>query len=540
MKNKIYYKYLWPVLAFHLLVFISCQNHEQQKPNIIFILADDMGYGDIGFLNPDSTLTTPNLDKLAAEGMYFTDAHSGSAVCTPTRYGILTGRYAWRSRLQKSVLWAWDEPLIESGRLTVGTFLRQNGYSTAAIGKWHLGWDWPTTDHSKINDSIAPGVYNSQKRRAFAKKVDFSQKIQGGPVSRGFDYYFGDDVPNFPPYCFIENDKTVGIPSVQKPDSMFGAPGPMAEGWKLSAVMPAITMKARDYIKAPAGINPFKKRKDHPFLLYFALTAPHTPIAPSEEFLGKSKAGAYGDYVQEVDWTVGQIMKALKESGQEENTFVIFTSDNGSPRRDGTNMGGPVNSVLKYGHNPSYIFRGIKSDSWEGGHHIPFIARWPGKIKPGTKTDEVICLTDFLATCADIIGVELPENAGEDSYSLLPVLLNQELKEPLREATIHHSIDGSFSVRKGKWKLILAPGSGGWSQPNNMKAMKEKLPLVQLYDLSQDVEEMQNLQGDFPGVVKELTSLMEKYLKNGRSTLGIRQKNDGNPDIWKVVGIGDN
>lgn len=539
MTKKFFLKYYLPFLAFSLLFLNACQSQKDQKPNIIFILADDMGYGDVAFLNPDSTIATPNLDKLAGEGMYFTDAHSGSAVCTPTRYGILTGRYAWRSRLQKGVLWAWDEPLIEPGRITVGSFLQERGYSTACIGKWHLGWDWPASDNSKISDYVSFGNIKMNKRKEFGKKVDFSQKIKNGPLTKGFDYYFGVDVPNFPPYCFIENEKTAGIPSLEKPDKMFGAPGPMLEGWKLEEIMPALTRKAVEYIKAKPREKLFNKKKNEPFFLYFPLTAPHTPIAPSKEFQGKSKAGAYGDYVMEVDRTVGHIMKVLEETGQARNTLIVFTSDNGSPRRDGTNMSGPVNSVLKYGHNPSYIFRGIKSDSWEGGHHIPFIARWPGKIESGTRSDEVICLTDFFATCAAILGDELPENAGEDSYNLLPALFNEKMDKPLREATIHHSIGGSFSVRRGKWKLILAPGSGGWSLPNK-KAMKENLPLVQLYDLNKDIGEKVNLQGEYPQVVMDLTLLLEKYLKNGRSTPGAPQKNDGSPDIWKAVGIGNN
>jgi len=483
-----------------------------KPPNIIFILADDLGYGDLSCLNTDSKISTPHLDKLASDGMVFTDAHSGSAVCTPTRYGILTGRYCWRSRLKKSVLWAWDAPLIEPDRLTVGALLKKHGYSTACIGKWHLGWDWPTADGSNINDKIALGQWETKDRNAFGRKVDFTRPIANGPTTRGFDYYFGDDVPNFPPYCFIENDRTVGIPTEQKPGDMFGTPGPMIEGWQLDRVMPTLTQKAADYIKAQPKVKPFAKKAASPFFLYFPLTAPHTPIAPTKQFKGTSKAGAYGDYVQQVDWTVGQIITALEQTHQADNTLLIFTSDNGSPGRDGTNMSGPTNSVRKYGHNPSYIYRGIKADIWEGGHRVAFIARWPGRIKPGTTSDETICLTDFLATASDILGEKLPMDAGEDSFSLLPYLLGEVRKEPRRKAVVHHSINGLFAIRSGQWKLIDGAGSGGWSGKGDGRP-------GQLYDMQADPGEQNNLYNhpEHQHIAERLKARLTEYKKNGRS-----------------------
>ncbi len=499
-----------------LAIFSACNQSEEQHPNIVYILADDLGYGDLSGLNPDSRISTPNLDMLAAQGITFTDAHSGSAVCTPTRYGILTGRYCWRSSLKSSVLWPWDGPLIETDRLTVGDFLKQHGYTTACIGKWHLGWEWPTNDGSLLADQLLRGKWDPEARNSIAEKVDFSAEIRNGPLTRGFDYYFGDDVPNFPPYCFIENNRTLGIPSLNKPDNMFGAQGPMVEGWSLEDVMPALTRKAVEYIKAGEG-GLYNRDADKPFFLYFPLTAPHTPIAPVNEFQGKSDAGAYGDFVQEVDWTVGQILKALEDMGLTENTLLIFTSDNGSPGRNGTNMGGPVNSVRKYGHNPSYIFRGIKADIFEGGHHVPFIARWPGKIKPRSQSDEVICHTDLMATLAAILDEPLPENSAEDSYNILPALLGEEADKPIREATVHHSIDGSFSIRQGKWKLELCAGSGGWSKPGNQMAEKMGLPENQLYDLSVDIREEYNLVDQYPEIVEELSALLQKYKDDGRS-----------------------
>ncbi len=509
---------IYPVWVIILLPFLSgsCQTHpspEKGMPNIVYILADDMGYGDVSCLSPDSKISTPNLDKLAEQGMVFTDAHSGSSVCSPTRYGILTGRYSWRSKLKNSVLWPWDEPLIEKDRLTIGDFLKQYGYSTACIGKWHLGWDWHTTDGSRLNDYIPVGVWDDKIRTKHGKKVDFSLPVENGPITRGFDYYFGDDVPNFPPYCFIENDRTKGIPGTEKPKNMFGSPGPMLEGWQLDQVMLAITRKAVEYIGAKPGESLFNKKADNPFFLYFPLTAPHTPIAPADSFRGTSLAGAYGDYVQQVDWTVGQVMEALRKSGQAENTLLIFTSDNGSPARDGTNMSGPVNSVLKFGHNPHYIFRGTKADIWEGGHHVPFIARWPGKIAPGTSSDEIICLTDLMATCAAIIGEDLPENAGEDSYNILPAFFREQNNIPIREATVHHSSKGMFAIRQGDWKLIIGKGSGGWSGGGE----NDPAP-GQLYNLRKDPGETNNLYEQRSDMVVKLRSLLEKYKTENRST----------------------
>ena len=311
---------------FFALVFLAwvlnlqCrEDTKKQKPNMVFILADDLGYGDLSCLNPESKISTPNIDRLAEQGMTFTDAHSVAAVCTPTRYGILTGRYNWRSRLKSSVLWPWDNPLIKPERLTIADFLKQHGYTTACIGKWHLGWNWQLTDSAGVQTNLTMGDWNQREMRlAFGKKVDFTASIKNGPLTRGFDYYFGDDVPNFPPYCFIENDRTVGIPDQEKPEDMFGFPGPMIEGWELEDVLPAITRKAASYIRNEEAI--FKRNEDKPFFLYFPLTAPHTPIAPFERFEGTSKAGAYGDFVQEVDWVVGQIMDALEEKGDRKST----------------------------------------------------------------------------------------------------------------------------------------------------------------------------------------------------------------------------
>ena len=478
-------------------------------PNIVFILADDMGYGDLACQNSESKIPTPYLDKFAAEGMRFTDSHSPSAVCTPTRYGILTGRYCWRTQLKSSVLWPWDKSLIEKDRLTVPKMLKEAGYATACVGKWHLGWEWPTKDNSSINDSLKIGKHNAKLRTEFGKKIDFTRPIKGGPLGAGFDYYFGDDVPNFPPYTFIENDRVVEQPTAVKPDSMFGAAGPMQPGWKLDAVMPAITDRAVKYIDERAGT------KDEPFFLFFTLTAPHTPIAPAAEFKGKSQAGDYGDYVYQVDHSIGQVLESLKRNGLADNTLVIMTSDNGSPARSGENMNGAVNSVRKFGHNPSRPWRGVKSDAWDGGHRVPFIARWPKNIPGGTVNDELICHADFMSTVAAIIGAKLPAGAAEDSYNILDALKGKQLDKPIRQAVVHHSGGGMFCVRQGKWKLIFGLGPAGFSGPKRKPKPGE--PDGQLYDMAADPQEKNNVYAENPDVVAKLTTLLDKYKADGRS-----------------------
>ncbi len=473
------------------------------RPNIVIILADDMGYGDLNCQNPDSKIPTPHLDRLASQGMRFTDAHSPSAVCTPTRYALLTGTYAWRSNLKSGVLWPWDPPLIEEDTLTLPAMLRDVGYDTACIGKWHLGWDWATTDGSSIADVIKSGTFDKYLRGEWSKKIDFTKPIEGGRIDRGFDYYYGDDVPNFPPYTFIENEHVVIQPSADKPKEMFGLPGPMAPDWDLRDVMPTIAHKSAEYIR---------QHSEKPYFLYVPFTAPHTPIAPTPEFIGKSDAYRYGDFVNEVDWAVGQIVQAIEDSGEADNTLVIFTSDNGSPRRDGSNMNGAVSSVLKYGHNPSHIYRGTKADIWEAGHRVPFIAKWPGQINNNTVSNEMISLVDIMATCAAITGVQLPKDSALDSYSLVGPLKQFGYMPPLRKDLINHSSNGMFAIRQGEWKFIDGRGSGGWSKDGR----DAKAP-GQLYNLSTDPQETQNLYDTHPEKAQSMHTLLRHYQKSGRS-----------------------
>ncbi len=480
------------------------------RPNIVFFLADDMGYGDPQCYCPASKVPTPRIDRLSREGMMFTDAHSPASICTPTRYGVLTGRYCWRSGLKGGVLWYWDPPLIEKSRLTMGKMLQQAGYATAAIGKWHLGMNWPLKDGSHVREHTKGVTLGYPKRAEMGKRIDFAKPILEGPTTRGFDSYFGTDVPNFPPYCFIENDRTVGIPTLPKPKGMYGrCSGPMIKGWDLEQILPTLTKRAVAYIDNHARTN-----RDKPFFLYFASTAPHTPIRPAKQFQGKSEAGPYGDLVHQVDWTLGQILDALERNGLADNTIVVFTSDNGSPARagdpfvDGKEAAVPGAVVTKYGHNPSGKFRGMKWNIWEGGHRVPLIVRWPAKIKPA-QCAQTVSLVDFMRTFAGIVGQKLTRDAAEDSCDIMPLLTGTAGGKPIREATVFHS--GGFAIRQGKWKLITGLGKSGRGRP----APGE--PAGQLYDITADPGEQTNLYRDNPDVVKRLGELLEKYKADGRS-----------------------
>ena len=499
MKLKFTFSEIFVVFVFLSLVFIQCSSEKTQNdlPNIVYILADDMGYGDVSAINENAAWKTINMDKLATAGMVFTDAHSGSAVCTPTRYGVLTGRYSWRSRLKSGVLWSWDDALIEEDRITVGSFLQNYGYHTACVGKWHLGLGWQYSDEN--SDS-----------------VDFSKPVLNGPVTRGFDYFYGITASlDIPPYVYIENNRSTTVPAEfteNKTKYGWWRKGLTGSDFDHEQVLPHLTEKVVSFIG-----RHIDERGEKPFFLYFALPAPHTPILPTEEFQGRSGTNPYGDFVLQVDHTVGQVMNALEHHGIEDNTLFILTSDNGCSPQAG------YDELAEFGHNPSYIFRGHKADIYEGGHRMPFIVRWPAKVKAGTISDQIICLTDLMATCAAIVGDTLPDSAGEDSYNILPVLLGEDI-EPVREAIVHHSINGSFAIRKGSWKLIMCPGSGGWSYPVPKEAQEMNLPPVQLYNLEKDNVEQNNVYDQYPGVVEELKSLLEEYIRTGRSTPGELQK----------------
>ncbi len=491
---------------------LAWQGSAPSLPNIVLILADDLGFGDVQFLNPKrGKLPTPNIDRLASQGISFSDAHSGSAVCSPTRYGILTGRYAWRSRLQQGVLGPYGEPLIEPGQFTLQGMLRNKGYETACIGKWHLGWNWP-----------------GEKG-----KRDFTKPITGGPTTTGFQTYFGTDIPNYPPYCFIENDRTVGIPSVPKPKSIYGTDGEMLPGWRLDAILPALEKRACEFVRRSAN-------EKKPYFLYLPLTSPHTPLAVDQAWRGRSGLGLYGDWVMQTDAVVGSVLEAIDQSGGRENTLVVFTSDNGcapyiglDSEAENTRLG-RVKELEEKGHFPSAGFRGYKSDIWEGGHRVPFVVRWPRVVKAGSKSEETICLTDLLATCAEAVQLQTPTTAAGDSESFLPALKGKPLKRK-RVAIVHHSIGGQFAIRSGKWKLALCAGSGGWTEPTEAQAPPQGLPAGQLYDMHADPAEQNNLYRKHPQVVNRLTRLMEQYVSDGRSTPGPRLRNDVAIQIHKPI-----
>ena len=472
------------------------------KPNIIYILADDMGYGDISCLNEKAGFQTPELDRLCRESMRFSDAHASSAVCTPSRYSILTGRYCWRSMLKRDVLKGYDIPIIEDGRTTVASFLQEKGYKTYCIGKWHLGLNYTLKDE---NDKYS---------------VDYEKPLIKGPTDFGFDYFYGIPTSlDMPPYVYIENKKIDGVP-----DRVTGnwwnkgnsynkeifREGPTGSNFHHHEVLDNFTDRA---------LNIINENKDNPFFLYFPLTAPHTPILPSPKFKGKSGTNAYGDFVLMCDDIVGKINSRIKELGIEENTIIIFTSDNGcSPRAD-------YPELAQYGHNPSYVFRGTKFDIFDGGHRVPFIVKWKNKIKENVMNDKTICLMDLFATVKGLFGETLLDNEGEDSVSNLPVWLsdNDYRIEDYREALVHHSVNGSFSIRKGNMKLILCPDSGGKSDPLPGDTPAH-YPKMQLYNMDSDVRERVNLINEKPEIKDELLRVMIGYMKNGRSTPGKPQK----------------
>ncbi|MEM6807037.1 MAG: arylsulfatase, partial [Bacteroidota bacterium] len=444
----------------------------------------------------DSKIQTPHLDAMIQNGIHFTDAHSGSAVCTPTRYGILTGRYAWRTSMKEGVTWSWSPPLIDKKRSTVASKLQKKGYHTACIGKWHLGLGW-------VKDSL--------------DRVDIRKALTEGPNDNGFDYFFGITASlDIPPYIYIENDRSTTqiIDTIEKRGGKeFWRKGAIGNDFKHIEVLPKITEKAVEYISTQAT-------GEKPFFLYFPLPAPHTPILPSEKFQNQSNTNAYGDFVLMVDDVVGQIEAAVKAAGISENTLIIFSSDNGcSPMAD-------FEELAEVGHDPSYVFRGHKADIFEGGMRVPFIAKWPASIPSGISSDEIICHTDLMATLAKITQDSLLPNEGEDSYDMLAVLRGEKMETPIREATVHHSVNGSFSIRQGKWKLIFCPGSGGWSDPRPAKAKELELPLLQLYDLTQDIAEENNLIKDHPKLAKKMADVMKSYIERGRSTPGPDQSND--------------
>jgi arylsulfatase A-like enzyme len=453
-----------------------------RPPNVVVILADDLGYGDPGCYNPSSKIPTPNIDRLAAQGMRFTDAHSPSSVCTPTRYGLLTGRYSWRTRLKSGVLLGYGTMLIEPRRPTIASFLREVGYATGGFGKWHLG--------------LGAG-----------DRTDYAQPLRPGPITAGFETYFG--IPSsldFPPYLFFDGDRPVEAPTATIGASKehrdggvgFWRAGAISPGFKHEDVLPKITERAEEFVRAQDGRRPF--------FLYLPLSSPHTPWVPVPEFRGKSGAGWYGDFVAATDASVGRILRTLDQKGFSKNTLVIVTSDNGGHWL--------ASDIARWGHRSNAEWRGQKADIWEGGHRVPFIARWPGRVKSGARCGETICLTDLFATLCEITGFGIPADAAEDSFSILPLLRGET--EPIRDAIVHHSGDGLFAIRAGRWKLVEGLGSGGFTAPNSEQP-KPGGPAGQLYDLEADPREERNLYLEKPAEAARLSALLNRYRDEGRS-----------------------
>lgn len=509
-----------------LLTAYSCVNEQKQQkkessgnlPNIVIIFADDMGYGDIQAYNSASRIPTPNLNALAESGMRFEDAHTNSAVCTPSRYGILTGRYAWRTDLKRGVLKEphKNKPLIEPGRLTLAGMLQQHDYHTACIGKWHLGIAWEKNEQGES---------------------DYNRPFVSGPNDVGFDYFFGINAAlDMTPYGFYRNNRPVQPLDEQQEAltfPLFIREGPKAKDFVHSEVLDRLTEEAVNYIEGQA-------EQPNPFFLYFALTSPHKPVWPAERFQGSTTLGPYADFIVQTDWTVGQILNTLKINELQDNTLVIFTSDNGSfmfrvnpdpnypfdqempsqsfyVRKVGNGLqdhseNAEVHGYYPHVHAANYTWRGTKADIWEGGHRVPFIASWPGRIQAGTKSNQAICITDVMATLADLTGYSLREQEGEDSFSFLPELLNEE-PEISRTPIILHSGNGTFAIREGKWKMIFSNGSGGrevpigkpWQQPYS------------LFNLEIDPSETTNVIDDYPGIAASLTEKMDE-IRNSQSS----------------------
>ena len=486
------------VLAAIMPMRASAQDKDAARaPNIVIVLADDLGYGDVVYLNSQSQIPTPNLDTLAGQGMAFLDAHSPSSVCTPTRYGLLTGRYAWRTRLTRGVLDGYDGPLIAPNRETLGSFLGATGYRTAVIGKWHLGL-------------------------GFAKNAlgefDFEEPIDDGPHTHGFhESYIIPASLDFPPYVYIRDGEITGFPLGQQSGMEF--PRYMRAGELASDFDPADVLD--ELIRQATGFIQRQASDGSPFLLYLPLTAPHKPVWPAQRFEGTTELGPYGDFIVQVDAAVGDVMSALDQAGVDDNTLLIVTSDNGSfmSRLDGLDDrdhtdDSTIQAYRAGNHTANHVYRGTKADIWEGGHRVPFFARWPGQIEPGSTREEVISLTDVFATVAEIVGKELPNNAAEDSFSLLPLLRGNPWARP-RAAVTHHSIQGMFAIRDGRWKLVAGNGSGGREDPIGQPFERP----YQLFDIASDPSEQSNVYDQHPAVAQRLERELERIRSWDRSRM---------------------
>jgi arylsulfatase A len=489
-----------------------------KQPNVLILYADDLGFGDLGCYNKESRIPTPNLDRLASESVRFTDGHSSSGICTPSRFAMLTGRHHWRDF--HGIVNAFGDSVFKPERLTLPEMLKEKGYKTAAIGKWHLGWNWDAIRNKEVK-AITVQEGRRKKQQLGPEAFDWTKSIPNGPLDHGFDYYFGDTVINFPPYCWIENDKVVKAPDTLmqtgkwkkiKEGGWECRPGPMVTGWDPYENIPTTTKKGMEYIKKAA-------EAEEPFFLYFAYPAPHAPIIPNDEFDGKSKAGPYGDFVYETDHSIGQLLQALKDSGQAENTIVIFSADNGPEHyayaRD-----------AKFDHWSAHPFRGLKRDAYEGGHHVPFMIKYPGVTMAGTVNDALVSQIDIMATLASVVGYDLPEkNAAEDSHDLLP-LLKGEVKS-IRTSHIHNTFDHTWAFREGDW--VLVTGKSGhhsrvtkeWLKKHDYPKVESKQP--RLFNLREDIGQRNDLAAKHPEKVKAMETSLARIRAQGYSAPRLRK-----------------
>lgn len=497
MKNTIKLLALLPAIA----GITSCKQAEDRAPNIVIIYADDMGYGDLNCQNPDSKIPTPYLDQLASEGMRFTDAHSSSGICSPSRFALLTGTYHWRR--QHNIVQSFGKPFFNESDITLPQVLGDHGYTTACIGKWHLGWHW----NFKNDPSGELTRGNNISRFYLPEDVVWDQPIAGGPVDRGFDYYFGDGTINFPPYTWIENDSILITPTETMYSDNIGYEtkeghwefrvGPRAKDWNPYEVLPTLTEKGVEWIHEQDG--------NTPFFLYFPLPSPHAPIIPNEPFDGTSEAGAYGDFMVQTDWVCGQLLQALKDKGFEDNTIVIFTSDNGPELY-------AFERARNYDHYSMDDLRGLKVDIWEGGHRIPMIIKWPGSVEPGSVSSKLISQLDIMPTLAAITGVELPEGAAPDGFNFLPTLLGEAYDFPQRQVLIHNTLATKWAVRKGEWLYMNVNSGEHRTMPEYFKELRGYTDFETeglLFNIKDDLEQRVNLYEQYPEIVMELDQLIE-------------------------------
>lgn len=474
----------------------------QSRPNVMVIYADDLGYGDIGDRSAETKIPTPHLDSLAAAGMRFTDAHSSSGICSPSRYALLTGTYHWRR--QYGIVNSFGPPFFNEGETTLPGLLREAGYATACIGKWHLGWDW------KFNGPPSGEVTTSwgKKQNVYLPEdVNWARPVDGGPLARGFDYYFGDGTINFPPYAWVENDRLVTVPTEMMDSDSVGYPvkegrwefraGPKVAGWNPYEVLPTLAERGVAYLDAQTDRQPF--------FLYFALPSPHAPIIPNDAFDGRSAAGAYGDYVVQTDEVVGQLLSALERGGLADNTIVVFSSDNGPEAY-------AWERAAEYGHFSMGNLRGLKRDVWEGGHRVPFIVRWPGRIEAGSVSDALVSQIDLLATLTEATGIQVPEGAGPDSQTFLPVLLGQATRGA-RTELVHNTFPTKWALRSGDW-LYLDTASGGHRDmppffSELMGYVNFRTPGL-LFDMRSDPEQRINLYALYPKRVSEMKQQLQR------------------------------